>query len=73
MMELQPLKAPRLKSAPDSSAQSLVLERFAPEETFKTKVYAALKQAIINMDIYGSREPSWIDARRSRCSSRRAS
>jgi DNA-binding GntR family transcriptional regulator len=63
MMELQPLKAPRLKSAPDSSAQSLVLERFAPEETFKTKVYAALKQAIINMDIYGSREPSWIDER----------
>jgi DNA-binding GntR family transcriptional regulator len=63
MMELQPLKAPRLKSAPDSSAQSLVLERFAPEETFKTKVYAALKHAIINMDIYGSREPSWIDER----------
>jgi DNA-binding GntR family transcriptional regulator len=43
--------------------QKLVLERFAPEETFKTKVYAALKHAIINMDIYGTREPTWIDER----------
>lgn len=40
-----------------------MLERFAPEETFKTKVYAALKHAIINMDIYGQREPTWIDER----------
>ena len=57
------MKAPRLESPSESSAQSLVLERFAPEETFKTKVYAALKQAIINMDIYGSPEPTWIDER----------
>ncbi|MGL4291867.1 MAG: GntR family transcriptional regulator [Phreatobacter sp.] len=47
----------------DPSAPNLVLERFAPEETFKTKVYGALKSAIINMDIYGSSEPTWIDER----------
>ncbi|QCI64853.1 GntR family transcriptional regulator [Phreatobacter stygius] len=57
------MKAPLRASLPDSSAPNLVLERFAPEETFKTKVYAALKNAIINMDIYGSREPTWIDER----------
>ena len=57
------MKAPRRTSSSDNSAQSLVLERFAPEETFKTKVYVALKHAIINMDIYGSPEPTWIDER----------
>ena len=41
----------------------LVLKRFAPEETYKTKVYNALKHAIIDMDIYSSREPTWIDER----------
>jgi DNA-binding GntR family transcriptional regulator len=41
----------------------LVLKRFAPEETYKTKVYNALKRAIIDMDIYSSREPTWIDER----------
>jgi DNA-binding GntR family transcriptional regulator len=40
-----------------------VIERFAPEQTYKTKVYAALKQAIANMDIYSSPEPKWIDER----------
>jgi DNA-binding GntR family transcriptional regulator len=57
------LKAPMLTSVSDNSGPNLVLERFAPEETFKTKVYGALKNAIINMDIYGSREPTWIDER----------
>ncbi|KRE20456.1 GntR family transcriptional regulator [Bosea sp. Root483D1] len=50
-------------TTPASATQKLVLERFTPEETFKTKVYASLKQAIINMDIYGSPEPTWIDER----------
>ncbi len=40
-----------------------MIERFAPEQTYKTKVYAALKQAIANMDIYSSPEPKWIDER----------
>jgi len=46
------------KTTPD-----LVLKRFAPEETYKTKVYNALKRAIIDMDIYGTPEPAWIDER----------
>jgi DNA-binding GntR family transcriptional regulator len=47
----------------DAPGKDLVIERFAPEETFKTKAYAALKQAIINMDIYSSTEPRWVDER----------
>ncbi|RDJ27374.1 GntR family transcriptional regulator [Bosea caraganae] len=57
------MRAPRQTSSSETVTQKLVLERFAPEETFKTKVYAALKHAIINMDIYGTREPTWIDER----------
>ena len=49
--------------AVDDSNGSLVLERFAPEQTYKTKVYAALKQAIVTMDIYSSSEPAWLDER----------
>ena len=41
----------------------LVIERVAPEETYKTKAYLALKQAITNMDIYSSPEPAWLDER----------
>ena len=41
----------------------LVIERVAPEETYKTKAYTALKQAITNMDIYSSPEPAWLDER----------
>jgi DNA-binding GntR family transcriptional regulator len=47
----------------DQTTPDLVLKRFAPEETYKTKVYNALKRAIIDMDIYGTREPTWIDER----------
>lgn len=47
----------------EESAGALVLEKFAPEQTYKTKVYAALKQAIVNMDIYSSDEPAWLDER----------
>ncbi len=41
----------------------LVIERVAPEETYKAKAYLALKQAITNMDIYSSSEPAWLDER----------
>jgi DNA-binding GntR family transcriptional regulator len=41
----------------------LVIERVAPEETYKSKAYSALKQAITNMDIYASSEPAWLDER----------
>lgn len=47
----------------EKTTPELVLKRFAPEETYKTKVYNALKRAIINMDIYASSEPTWIDER----------
>lgn len=57
------MKAPMRWPVAETSAPDLVLERFAPEETYKTKVYSALKHAIINMDIYGSPEPTWIDER----------
>lgn len=57
------MKAPSATTTPAAVTQGLELKRFAPEVTFKTKVYAALKQAIINMDIYGTPEPTWIDER----------
>jgi DNA-binding GntR family transcriptional regulator len=47
----------------EQTTPELVLKRFAPEETYKTKVYNALKRAIIDMDIYSTREPTWIDER----------
>jgi DNA-binding GntR family transcriptional regulator len=57
------VKAPMRWPVSDETAPELVLERFAPEQTYKTRVYGALKQAIINMDIYGAPEPTWIDER----------
>lgn len=51
------------KRQPAEAGSDLVIERFAPEATFKTKAYAALKAAIINMDIYASAEPRWVDER----------
>jgi DNA-binding GntR family transcriptional regulator len=47
----------------ERTTPDLVLKRFAPEETYKTKVYNALKRAIIDMDIYSSPDPTWIDER----------
>ncbi|MFM9973043.1 MAG: GntR family transcriptional regulator, partial [Beijerinckiaceae bacterium] len=57
------MKVPLRRLSQDGASPNLILERFAPEETFKTKVYGALKNAIINMDIYGTRETTWIDER----------
>lgn len=57
------MKAPARWPVADAPAPELVLERFAPEATYKTRVYGALKQAIIGMDIYASSEPTWIDER----------
>ncbi len=57
------MKAPGLGQAPIEPVPELVLARVAPEETFKVKAYSALKQAIMGMDIYGSREPVWLDER----------
>ncbi|ORE92035.1 GntR family transcriptional regulator [Aurantimonas sp. 22II-16-19i] len=47
----------------DEMTPDLVLEKFAPERTFKVRVYAALKHAIANMDIYANPEETWLDER----------
>jgi len=47
----------------DVSTPELVLEPFASEPTFKTRIYATLKHAIANMDIYGTTEETWLDER----------
>ena len=39
------------------------LPRIRPAESFKSKAYAALKQAIIKMDIYATTEPVMLDER----------
>jgi len=57
------LRTPLRWPVEDDPHDELVLERFAPEETYKTRVYAALKQAIVNMDIYSSDDPTWLDER----------
>lgn len=57
------MKTPLRWPVDDELDGTLVLERFAPEQTYKTKVYAALKQAIVNMDIYSSPDPAWLDER----------
>jgi DNA-binding GntR family transcriptional regulator len=59
------LKTPSRKRWPvaDQLTSELVLRPFAPEPTFKTKVYETLRQAIINMEIYGKEEETWLDER----------
>jgi DNA-binding GntR family transcriptional regulator len=47
----------------DEPEGKLILERSAPEQTYKTKVYAALKQAIVNMEIYSTSDSTWLDER----------
>jgi DNA-binding GntR family transcriptional regulator len=42
---------------------NLALKKFEEEPAYRDKVYEALKEAIINMDIYSSPEPRWIDER----------
>lgn len=45
------------------STRELSLTSLVKEPNFRTRVYDALKQAIIDMDIYSSAEPRWIDER----------
>jgi DNA-binding GntR family transcriptional regulator len=61
--ESRELKASIRPVASRDPSPELELERFAPEQTFKMKVYNALKQAIVGMDIYSSPDPTWIDER----------
>lgn len=41
----------------------LAIERLPAKESFKSKAYAALKEAITKMNIYGSEEPLLLDER----------
>jgi DNA-binding GntR family transcriptional regulator len=45
------------------STHELSLTSLVKEPNFRTRVYDALKQAIIDMDVYSSAEPRWIDER----------
>ena len=45
------------------STSGLTLTSLVKEPNFRTRVYDALKRAIIEMDIYSSAEPRWIDER----------
>src|ERR1700741_4348406 len=57
------LVKPLVQRASAKVAPELGVGRFSPEQTFKTRAYEALKQAILDMDIYSSSEPAWIDER----------
>ncbi len=41
----------------------IAIVRIAPETSFKTKAYDALKEAILKMDIYATSEPVMLDER----------
>ncbi len=46
-----------------SGDHGLTIERLPAKESFKSKAYAALKEAITHMNIYGSSEPLLLDER----------
>jgi len=46
-----------------SGDHGLTIERLPAKESFKSKAYAALKEAITHMNIYGSTEPLLLDER----------
>jgi hypothetical protein len=47
----------------DEAERSLVITRIPAEQSFKSKAYAALKEAITNLDIYRTSEPVMLDER----------
>lgn len=47
----------------EESTPELVLEPFSVEPNIKARVYATLKRAIADMDIYGTQEDTWLDER----------
>lgn len=47
----------------EDATPELVLEPFAAEPNFKTRIYATLKDAIASMDIYATTENTWLDER----------
>lgn len=59
------MPAPRQDKAPSSAPDEsgLAIMRIAPETSFKTKAYQALKAAILKMDIYTTPEQVMLDER----------
>ncbi len=55
--------AARLTRANPMADADIAIMRIAPETSFKTKAYDALKEAILKMDIYASPEPVMLDER----------
>jgi DNA-binding GntR family transcriptional regulator len=49
--------------ARDDADAALTISRLPAEASFKEKAYAALKEAIVKLDIYGSPEPIRLDER----------
>jgi DNA-binding GntR family transcriptional regulator len=47
----------------DAGSQTLVIPRIEAEASYKSKAYAALKEAITGLDIYRSGEPIMLDER----------
>ena len=47
----------------EEATPELVLGPLAAEPNFKTRIYATLKDAIANMDVYGTTEDTWLDER----------
>src|SRR5215210_1314634 len=58
-----PLNTAESDRQPPREESELVIARLPEEVSFKTKAYAALKQAIINLDIYRQPEPVMLDER----------
>src|SRR5215210_6386099 len=58
-----PLNTAESDRQPPREESELVIARLPEEVSFKTRAYAALKQAIINMDIYREPEPVMLDER----------
>ena len=48
---------------PKALETGFVIARIAPEASFKSKAYAALKDAILRMDIYATSDPVMLDER----------
>ena len=56
-------KAARARAGGRRAAIAVSLPRIRREESFKTKAYAALKRAILKMDIYATPDPVMLDER----------
>lgn len=55
--------APRSSRVNPMADTDLAIMRIAPETSFKTKAYDALKEAILKMDIYATPDPVMLDER----------